>query len=66
MYIIGKQIVSKSKADIKATEGEKSLVGKRDLLSTLLKSNLSTTIPETQRLNDIEVISGECIPFIKS
>ncbi|KAJ7800629.1 cytochrome P450 [Mycena olivaceomarginata] len=45
------------KADIKAAEGEKSLVGKRDLLSTLLKSNLSTTIPETQRLNDIEIIS---------
>jgi len=57
MYIIGKQIVSRSKADIRATEGEKSLVGKRDLLSTLLKANLSTTLPETQRLNDSEVIS---------
>ncbi|KAF7345835.1 hypothetical protein MVEN_01605000 [Mycena venus] len=57
MYTIGKQIVSKSKADIKAAEGEKSLVGKRDLLSILLKTNLSTTIPETQRLNDTEVVS---------
>ncbi|KAJ7714562.1 cytochrome P450 [Mycena olivaceomarginata] len=43
MYIIGKQI--------------ESLIGKRDLLSILLKANLSTTIPETQRLNDTEVIS---------
>ncbi|KAJ7888861.1 cytochrome P450 [Mycena olivaceomarginata] len=57
MYIIGKQIVSKSKADIKAADGEESLIGKRDLLSILLKANLSTTIPETQRLNDTEVIS---------
>ncbi|KAF7358136.1 hypothetical protein MVEN_00861700 [Mycena venus] len=57
MYTIGKQIVSKSKADVKAAEGEKSLSGKRDLLSVLLKANLSTTIPETQRLNDTEVVS---------
>jgi hypothetical protein len=66
MYIIGKQIVSKSKADIKAADGEESLIGKRDLLSILLKANLSTTIPETQRLNDTEVISGECIPSRQS
>ncbi|KAF7341386.1 Cytochrome P450 [Mycena venus] len=57
MHSIGKQIVSKSKADIKASEGEKILGGRRDLLSILLKANLSTTIPETQRLSDTEAIA---------
>ncbi|KAJ7759788.1 cytochrome P450 [Mycena maculata] len=57
MFSIGSQIVSKSKADIKASEGEKTLGGKRDLLSALLRVNMSTTIPETQRLNDTEVIA---------
>ncbi|KAJ7817689.1 cytochrome P450 [Mycena olivaceomarginata] len=57
MYAIGGQIVLKSKADIKASEGEKDLVGRRDLLSVLLRANLSANIPETQRLSDIEVIS---------
>ncbi|KAF7369399.1 hypothetical protein MVEN_00268900 [Mycena venus] len=32
MYAIGGQIVLKTKADIKASEGEKDLVGRRDLL----------------------------------
>ncbi|KAJ7695885.1 cytochrome P450 [Mycena olivaceomarginata] len=35
-------------------------VGRRDLLSVLLRANLSANIPETQRLSDIEVISREC------
>jgi hypothetical protein len=57
MYSIGKRIVSKSKADIKASKGEKTLGARRDLLSILLKANLSTAIPETQRLNEAEVIA---------
>ncbi|KAF7333878.1 Cytochrome P450 [Mycena venus] len=57
MHSIGKQIVSKSKADIKASGGEKTLGGRRDLLSILLKANMSTTIPETQRLSDTEAIA---------
>ncbi|KAJ7252827.1 cytochrome P450 [Mycena rebaudengoi] len=56
MYAIGMQIVSKSKAEINASKGEKNLGKSRDLLSTLLKANLSTTIPETQRLNDAEIV----------
>ncbi|KAF8190972.1 cytochrome P450 [Mycena galopus ATCC 62051] len=56
MFTIGKQIVSKSKADIEATEGAKSLGAKRDLLSTLLRANMSKVIPEMQRLNDAEVV----------
>ncbi|KAJ7861631.1 cytochrome P450, partial [Mycena leptocephala] len=57
MFSIGRQIVSESKANMRASNGEKTLGGGRDLLSILLKANMSTNIPETQRLNDAEVIS---------
>ncbi|KAJ7657193.1 cytochrome P450 [Mycena polygramma] len=57
MYSIGSQIVSKSKADIKASEGVKTLGARRDLLSILLKANMSTQIPESQRLSEAEVIA---------
>ncbi|KAJ7246829.1 cytochrome P450 [Mycena haematopus] len=56
MFGIGKQIVNKSKADIRASEGEKALGGRRDLLSSLLKANMSTSIPESHRLDDTEVV----------
>ncbi|KAJ6496338.1 cytochrome P450 [Mycena sanguinolenta] len=56
MFRIGNQIVNQSKADIKASEGEKDLGKGRDLLSTLLKANLSASIPDSQRLNDAEVV----------
>ncbi|KAF8202807.1 cytochrome P450 [Mycena galopus ATCC 62051] len=62
MMAIATQIVLKSKADIKALEGEKNLSEKRDLLSTLLKANMSTTIPETQRLSDAEMV-GQILTF---
>ncbi|KAF8202818.1 cytochrome P450 [Mycena galopus ATCC 62051] len=62
MMAIANQIVLKSKADITALEGEKSLSEKRDLLSTLLKANMSTTIPETQRLSDAEMV-GQMLTF---
>ncbi|KAF7364355.1 Cytochrome P450 [Mycena sanguinolenta] len=57
MFRIASEIVSKSKEDIKSSEAEKDLGGKRDLLSTLLKANLSASIPEAHRLNDAEVVS---------
>ncbi|KAJ7447787.1 cytochrome P450 [Mycena galericulata] len=57
MDSIGRQIVSNSKANLKASEGEKTLYGRKDLLSVLLKSNLSTDIPESQRMSDAEVIA---------
>ncbi|KAF8202811.1 cytochrome P450 [Mycena galopus ATCC 62051] len=62
MMAIATQIVLKSKADIMALEGEKNLNEKRDLLSTLLKANMSTTIPETQRLSDAEMV-GQMLTF---
>ncbi|KAJ6543029.1 cytochrome P450 [Mycena capillaripes] len=53
---VGSQILSASKANIKASAGEKDLSGRRDLLSILLKANMSASVPETQRLSDIEAI----------
>jgi cytochrome P450 len=46
---------------MKASIGEKTLGGRRDLLSILLKANMSTNIPETQRLTDAEVIARACL-----
>ncbi|KAJ7447523.1 cytochrome P450 [Mycena galericulata] len=57
MDSIGRQIVSNTKVDLKASEGEKTLYGRNDLLSVLLKSNLSTNLPESQRMSDAEVIA---------
>ncbi|KAJ6461903.1 cytochrome P450 [Mycena vitilis] len=56
MRAIGRQILSESKANIEASEGTKTLGARRDLLSILLKANLSKQIPESQRLSDAEVI----------
>jgi hypothetical protein len=57
MFSIGHRILTSSKADIVASEGEKNLGGKRDLLSTLLKANLSPDVPANQRLSDRELVS---------
>ncbi|KAJ7247129.1 cytochrome P450 [Mycena haematopus] len=57
LYSIASQIVSESKRGILAADGEKSLDGKRDLLSVLLKANMSPSVPERQRLSDAEVIA---------
>ncbi|KAJ7272392.1 cytochrome P450 [Mycena rebaudengoi] len=58
MMAIGQQLVEKSKAALKASQDDKLLSsGQRDLLSLLLKANLSTDIPDHQRLSDTEVIS---------
>ncbi|KAJ6600470.1 cytochrome P450 [Mycena vulgaris] len=42
---------------IRASDGAKSFGVKKDLLSVLLKANLSKDIPESQRLSDTEVVS---------
>ncbi|KAJ7472770.1 cytochrome P450 [Mycena latifolia] len=57
MHSISSQIVSNSKANIKATQDEDGLRSRRDLLSVLLKANLSPNVPENQRLTDDEVIA---------
>ncbi|KAJ7473713.1 cytochrome P450 [Mycena galericulata] len=53
---IGKQIVWASKASLKASQEEKT-EGKRDVLSVLLKANLSSDLPESHRLSEAEVIA---------
>ncbi|KAJ7867096.1 cytochrome P450 [Mycena olivaceomarginata] len=53
MDIIANQIVMESKADAKL-EG---LDAKRDLVSVLVKANMSRSLPESQRLTHAEVIA---------
>ncbi|KAJ7055969.1 cytochrome P450 [Mycena amicta] len=62
MYTIGSEIIKKSKANLAAQADSeqdpvKTLVGRRDLLSILLKANTSAGLPQSQRLSDEEVIS---------
>ncbi|KAJ6517590.1 cytochrome P450 [Mycena vulgaris] len=57
MQSIGSQIVATSKATITASEGEKALAGRRDLLSVLMKANMAMDIPASQRLTDAEVVA---------
>ncbi|KAF8202079.1 cytochrome P450 [Mycena galopus ATCC 62051] len=56
MIDISSQIVSESTSEILA-DGEKSLGSKKDLISVLLQANMSTSLPERQRLSNAEVIA---------
>ncbi|KAF7366287.1 hypothetical protein MSAN_00884900 [Mycena sanguinolenta] len=57
MLSIASQIVSDSKRDI-FPQAEKSFdSSKRDLLSVLLKANMSTSVPAHQRMSDAELIA---------
>jgi hypothetical protein len=60
MFSVAGRIVSDS---IRASDGAKSFGAKKDLLSVLLKANLSKDIPESQRLSDTEVVSRRCLNF---
>ncbi|KAJ7435163.1 cytochrome P450 [Mycena galericulata] len=57
MNAVGRQIVTNSTAVLNGSEGEKGSHGRKDLLSVLLKSNLSANVPESQRMSDAEVIA---------
>ncbi|KAJ7622096.1 cytochrome P450 [Roridomyces roridus] len=60
MQEIGSGILALSKAALNASETEEKpfdFAGKRDILSVLLKANLSPDVPENQRLTDTELIS---------
>ncbi|KAJ7485934.1 hypothetical protein FB451DRAFT_1169152 [Mycena latifolia] len=54
MRLIGSHIVSNARANIKTTEDDNVLRGRRDLLSVLLKANSAANIPESQGLTDAE------------
>ncbi|KAJ7431659.1 cytochrome P450 [Mycena galericulata] len=63
MNSIGRQIISTSKDSLMASQREKT-DSKRDLLSVLLKANLSSDLPESQRLSDAEVIARRWRCFV--
>ncbi|KAJ6462531.1 cytochrome P450 [Mycena sanguinolenta] len=56
MLKIAKQIFTQSKAAVIAAGGEKTAMS-RDLLSLMVNANLSTDLPEDQRLSDVDVIT---------
>jgi len=59
---IGNQLLKESKAALaEANEEKDEIFKKRDLLSLLLKANLSTDIPESQRMNDRDVLARKSL-----
>ncbi|CAK5266449.1 unnamed protein product [Mycena citricolor] len=56
LYAIGKELLDKSKAECVAL-GSKDLGSGRDLLSILVKANMSSDVPASQRMSDNEVIA---------
>lgn len=54
MARIGNQLLRESKAQAAAT-GEKQ--SNRDLLSLLVRANMSSDIPESQRMSDKDVLA---------
>jgi len=62
---IGNQLLKEGKAALaEANRGGDEKFKKRDLLSLLLKANLSADIPESQRMNDRDVLARKslCLP----
>ena len=63
MRRIGKQLISEKKAAIleevrqKGRGVEKKDMADRDLLSLLIRANMATDIPESQRLSDEEMLA---------
>ncbi|KAJ7622150.1 cytochrome P450 [Roridomyces roridus] len=57
MQSIGRRIVAESLEALRAAEGSKSLGAKRDLLSVLLRANVSPVVPESQRMTEEEAIA---------
>lgn len=62
---IGKQLLRESKEAI-AREGKDETFKRRDLLSLLLKANMSTNIAESQRMSDADVLARELASFWRS
>ena len=62
MARIGKELLLDAKAAARATATEKGEIEKnslhgRDLLSLLVKANMATDIPESQRMSDEDVLA---------
>ena len=59
---VGTEIIQERKKSIMSEKSEQNKLGQkdlggRDLLSLLLKANLASDVPESQRLNDAEVLA---------
>jgi hypothetical protein len=66
MTRIGSQLLRDSKASIEASKGgsvEKSSWQARDLLSLLVRANMATDLPDSQRLTDADVLSRMYLIF---
>ena len=66
MARIGNQLLRDSKAALVADDGtggkfEKSTFERRDLLSLLLRANMSTDLPPSQRMTDDDVLARKCL-----
>lgn len=61
---IGTQLLSESKSIAAAAVGEKRTGG--DLLSVLVRANMATDLPESQRLSNRDVLARTCRPVVTS
>ncbi|KAJ7780141.1 cytochrome P450 [Mycena maculata] len=57
LFEIGAKLVAESKTYIEAAGGEKNAGSRQDLLSLLMRANLATDLPESERLTDEAVIA---------
>ena len=67
MTRIGKELLSGAKVAVRASTTEKGEIEKnslhgRDLLSLLIKANMATDVPESQRLSDDDVLARTFLP----
>ncbi|KAF7318705.1 hypothetical protein HMN09_00382300 [Mycena chlorophos] len=56
MENIGRQIIERSKAVLVSQDGVKATESRRDLLSVLMKANMSAELPESHKLSEDEVL----------
>ncbi|KAJ7739298.1 cytochrome P450 [Mycena olivaceomarginata] len=63
MFSVGHELVEQSKLAAAKETADEPFSGRRDLLSLLVKANLSADIPEHQRLSDEEVIGRTHFPL---
>jgi hypothetical protein len=67
MARIGKELLASAKATARAGATEKGEIEKsslhgRDLFTLLVKANMATDIPESQRLSDEDVLARTFVP----
>lgn len=68
MERIGSELLRDSKAAVQKENLEngkaqsKDTWRRRDLLSLLLKANMATDLPPSQRMSDEDVLARECLP----